>query len=233
MARFDYQGVDKNGRTVRGTTTAGSKEEVKAQLKDFGFREIRVKVKAAAPDPVEQPESPEGQFGDDYVQRLVDGDLGIQDAIDDDDIADMEWRRLEVIERVRGYRRKENVTIAITLIVVGVLAAYFIFDWMTAITAPQPRIIARSQSELLSFKDLYVDGDSLVFIVHAQSWNGNVRVDFKAWDPFGKVADSGMARLGYIGDHFGGSPEKSGTFRLKKTRYYETIEIRVSGDEDK
>jgi hypothetical protein len=233
MAQYDYQGVDKNGRTVRGTTTAGSKEDVKAQLKDFGFREIRVTAKVSTPKPVEQPGSPEEQLGDDYVQRLVDGDLGIHDAVDEEEAAEDEWRRLEVMQRVRRYRHKENVAIVITLIVVGALASHFIFDWMTTITAPQPRIITRSDSEMLSFQDLYVKDDTLFFIIHAQNWNGNVRVDFKAWDPFGKVADFRTARLGFIGDHYGGSPEKSGTFRLKKTRFYDTIEVRVSGDEDK
>ena len=232
MAQFDYQGVDKNGRSVRGTTTAQSEEDVKAQLKDLGFREIRVKARAADPETVELPGSPEEQFGD-AVQRPVEDDLGIQDTIDAEEAAEGELRRREVVERVRRYRHKENITIVITLIVVGVLASYFIFDKMTAITAPQPRIITRSQSELLTFQDLYVEGGSLVFIIHAENWNGNVRVDYRAWDPFGKVADFGTARLGFIGDHYGGSPEKSGTFRLKKTRYYETIEMIVSGDEDK
>jgi len=91
----------------------------------------------------------------------------------------------------------------------------------------------RSGSEMLSFKDVYVKGSDIVFIVFARNWNGNVRVDFKAWDPFENVVDFGTARLGFIGDHYGGSPEKSGTFKLKKTRYYETIEIRVNGDEGK
>ena len=231
MAQFDYQGVDKNGRAVRGTTTARSKEDVKAQLKDFGFREIRVKAKADDPETVELPGGPEE--GGDVVQSHLDDDIDIQDTVDAEEAAEDELRRREVAERVRRYRRKENITIVITLIVVGVLAAYFIFDKMTAITAPQPRIITRSQSELLTFQDLYVEGDSLAFIIHAENWNGNVRVEYKAWDPFGEVAGFGIARLGFIGSHYGGSPEKSGTFKLKKTRYYETIEIIVNGDEDK
>jgi hypothetical protein len=94
-------------------------------------------------------------------------------------------------------------------------------------------MIMRSSSEMLTFKDVYVKGGNLVFVIYAKNWNGNVRVDFRAWDPFDNVVDFGAARLGYIGVHFGGSAEKSGTFKLKKTRFYDTIEVRVSGDEGK
>ena len=86
---------------------------------------------------------------------------------------------------------------------------------------------------MLTFKDVYIRGRDLVFIVFSPNWNGNVRVDFKAWDPFGKEIDFGTARLGFIGEYYGASPEKSGTFKLKKTRFYERIEIVVSGDEKK
>ncbi len=233
MTKFDYVGVDKNGRTVRGSTTALTRDDVEAQLKEFGFREVRVKAQSTSQETVQLPSETEEPSADEFAPEPMRGDLGIQDVIDEEEAAEQDWRRLEVLGRVRRYRKKENVTIAVTLIVVGVLAVYFIFDRMTTITAPQPRIIMRSSSEMLSFKDVYVDGLTFVFVVHAKSWNGNVRVDFKAWDPFGEVAGFGTARLGFIGDHYGGSPEKSGTFNLKKTRYYETIEIRVSGDEGK
>jgi hypothetical protein len=39
---------------------------------------------------------------------------------------------------------------------------------------------------MLSFKDVYVKGQTLVFIVFAPNWNGNVRVDYKAWGPYVK-----------------------------------------------
>jgi hypothetical protein len=233
MKQYDYEGVDKNGRAVRGTTAASSKDDVRAQLKEFGFREIRVKTKRAAKSPVEQPQQVEEAPPVDLVQQLVDGDIGIEDPVDEEEAAQDEWRRLEVIARVRKYRHKENITIFFTLLIVGFLAIYFIFDRMTEIKAPQPKIITRSGSQSLSFKDVYVDGTDLVFIVYGKNWNGNVRVDFKAWDPFDEVAGFGTARLGFIGAHYRGSPEKSGTFKLKKTRYYDKIEIRVNGDEGK
>ena len=233
MKQYDYEGVDKNGRAVRGTTAASSKDDVRAQLREFGFREIRVKTKRAGKSPIEQPQQVEEAPPDDLVQQLVDGDISVEEAADEEEAEQAEWRRLEVIARVRKYRRKENITIFFTLVVMGILATYFIIDKMTEIKAPQPKIITRSGSEMLSFKDVYVDGMDLVFIVYGKNWNGNVRVDFKAWDPFNEVAGFGTARLGFIGDHYQGSPEKSGTFKLKKTRYYETIEIRVNGDEGK
>lgn len=86
---------------------------------------------------------------------------------------------------------------------------------------------------MLSFKDVYVKDQDLVFIVHSRSWNGNVRVDFQAWDALENRIDFGTARLGFIGEHYGGSSDKSGTFRLKKSRFYERIELLVSGDEGK
>jgi hypothetical protein len=152
---------------------------------------------------------------------------------DDEETAGDEWRRLEVVAKVRKYRRKENIVLAVSLVIVCALAAYFIYNKITEIAAPQPKIITRSNSEMLSFADVYVKGPDLVFIVYARDWNGNVRVDYKAWDPYGSVIDFGIARLGFIGDHYGGSPEKSGAIKLKKRRYYETIELLVSGDEDR
>jgi len=231
MKQYNYEGIDKSGRTVRGTTAAASKEDVKNQLKEFGFRDIHVRTKRTQEDSIEHSPPIEEAPPDDLVQKLVDGDISIEDELDEEEAAQDEWRRLEVIARVRKYRRKENIAIFVTLAVLGIVATYFIIDKMTEIKAPQPKIIMRSGSEMLSFKDVYVDGMDLVFIVYGKSWNGNVRVDFKAWDPFDEVADFGTARLGFVGDHYGGSPEKSGTFKLKKSRYYETIEIRVNGDE--
>ncbi|NQU09017.1 MAG: hypothetical protein HQ583_10665 [Candidatus Abyssubacteria bacterium] len=224
MKEFEYEGVDKNGRTVRGSTTAESVREVKAQLVEFGFTNIRVEEKGVAPAPMDQA-------GDDYIQRPVDGD--IEETPPEEEVEEDEWRRLEVLERVRRYRRKENIALAIILVVLGFLAAYFIYDKITEIPAPQPTIVTQSSSEMLTFKDVYIRGRDLVFIVFSPNWNGNVRVDFKAWDPFGKEIDHGTARLGFIGEYYGATPEKSGTFKLKKTRFYEKIEIVVSGDEEK
>jgi len=238
VKQYNYKGVDQNGNTVRGTTTGPSKGDVKAQLKEFGFTHIRVKEKVAAEraTPAPQGASPpqaEEEPRDDFVQKLIDGDVTIEDDMDEEEAAQDEWRRLEVIQRVREYRHKENITLAIILVVLISVVAYYIFSKMTEVKAPQPKIIAQSSSEMLSFKDVYVDGPDLIFIVYGKNWNGNVRVDFKAWDPFGEPTDRGIARLGFIGDYYGGSPEKSGAIRLKKTRFYETIEVRVSGDEGK
>jgi hypothetical protein len=233
MKQYDYEGIDKNGHAVHGTTAASSKDEVKAQLKEFGFKEIRVKKKRDAESPVELPRQDEEAPPVDLVQQLVDGDISVEDPADEEEAAEAEWRRMEVIARVRKYRRKENIVIFFTLVIVGFLAIYYVVNKMTEIKAPQPRIITRSGNELLTFRDVYVEGTDLVFMVYGKDWNGNVRVDYKAWDPFNEVAGFGTARLGFVGDHYGGSPEKSGTFKLKKTRYYDTIEIRVNGDEGK
>jgi len=236
MKQFDYEGVDKNGRTVRGTTAGVSLKAVKAQLKEFGFGKIHVEEKDASEARRRAPREEQETLADDFVQQLVDGDIEVEaraPADEEEEAEGGEWRRLEVLERVRKYRYRENIIILVMLIVLVSFAAYFIYDKMTNIPAPQPKIIMRSGSEMLSFKDVYVKGSDIVFIVFARNWNGNVRVDFKAWDPFENVVDFGTARLGFIGDHYGGSPEKSGTFKLKKTRYYETIEIRVNGDEGK
>ncbi len=234
MRKFNYEGVDKNGRTVRGTTAAESPEEVKAQLREFGFKDIEIKEKSASVGRREAPEKKKETLADDFARKFADDGIDMDELVSEEDEGEEdEWRRLEVLAKVRQYRRKENIIIAITLIILGTFASHYIYNKTTEIPAPQPKIIMRSDSGMLSFRDAYVRGNDLVFIVFAKNWNGNVRVGFKAWDPFEKVVDFGTARLGFIGDHFGGSPEKSGTFRLKKTRYYETIEIRVSGDEGK
>lgn len=231
MKQFDYEGVDRKGRTISGTTSAADKEEAKARLEKFKLREVHIKERGASKRQIDQPRHIEEPPPDDLIQKLVDGDIAVEETIGEEEADGDEWRRLEVLARVRNYRRKENITVVVTLIVFGVLAAYFMYDKATEVKAPQPKIITRSSNEMLTFKDVYVKGQDLIFVVYARNWNGNVRVDFKAWDPFENVAGFGTARLGFIGDHYGGSPEKSGTFKLKKTRYYETIEIRVSGDE--
>ena len=146
MKEFGYEGVDKNGRTVRGSTTAESVREVKAQLVEFGFTNIRVEEKGVAPAPMDQA-----------------GD--IEETSPEEKLEENEWLRLEVLERLRRYRRKENIVLAIILVVLGSLAAYFIYDKITEIPAPQPTIITHSSSEMLTFKDVYIRGRDLVFIV--------------------------------------------------------------------
>ena len=234
MKKFNYTGVDKTGRTVTGTTLAASEEEVKKQLIQFGFKKIRIKGEDAASAEIPPAEVQE-QPPDDFVQKLIDGDIQVEEPVSEEEAEIQEWERAEAFTRIRHHRQRENIALAITLVVIGIIAAYFIFNKLTEIPAPQPEIIMRSASEMLSFKDVYVKGQDLVFIVFSRNWNGNVRVDFKAWDPVDKKnpVDFGTARLGFIGDHYGGSPQKSGTFKLKKTRFYDRIEIAVSGDENK
>jgi len=232
MKKYNYTGVDKIGRTVNGSTLAASEEEVKKQLVQFGFKNIRIKAEEAASAEIPPTEVQE-QPPDDFVQKLIDGDIQIEEPVSEEEAELYEWERAEAFTRIRHHRRRENIALAITLVVIGIIAAYFIFNKLTEIPAPQPEIITRSASEMLSFKDVYVKGQDLVFVVFSRDWNGNVRVDFKAWDPVDKKnpVDFGTARLGFIGDHYGGSPQKSGTFKLKKTRFYDRIEIIVSGDE--
>jgi len=71
------------------------------------------------------------------------------------------------------------------------------------IGAPQPTISMRSGSQMLSFKDVYVKDNELHFTVSSRDWNGNVRVDFKAWDPFDEQIDFGTARLCHSSDERG------------------------------
>ncbi len=230
---FDYEGIDRTGSRVRGSTTGDSEKEVAEQLKAFGFSEIRVSEGVAPTVPIEKPSTAEASADDDSVRDPAGVDMEAAEDYDDELAEQEEWRRLDVLAKVRSYRRKENIAMAIAVVLVGAVVAFFLFDKTTEVRAPQPRIIMRSNSEMLSFKDVYVSGDNLIVVIYARNWNGNVRVDFRAWDPFDNVADWGAARLGYIGDHFGGAPEKSGAFKLKKTRFYDTIEVRVRGDEGK
>ncbi|UCD57048.1 MAG: hypothetical protein JSV16_14730 [Candidatus Hydrogenedentota bacterium] len=229
MAKFNYSGIDRYGRPISGSTAGTSEQEVRDQLVEFGFTNIRVEAEVQSPTHRERSERPDEQTPEDFVQKLVDGDIEVGEPVSEED----EWYRAEALARIRRYRRRENIALVVTLIVVGVAAAYFVYDRITHIPAPQPQILTRSGSELLSFKDVYVKGEDLVFVVFSRNWNGNVRVDFQAWDAFDNKIDFGTARLGFIGEHFGGSPEKSGTFKLKKTKFYEKIEILVSGDEGK
>ncbi len=233
MKKFNYQGVNAQGRVVTGSTTAANEQEVKAQLVKFGFKNIRVKEET--PSPVRSGPSgrADAQASDDFIQKPVDGDVEVGEPLSEEEAEEDEWYRAEAFAQIRRFRRRENIVLVISLILVGVFAAYFIYDKMTEIPAPQPQIITRSKSEMLSFKDVYVRGDDLVFVVFSRNWNGNVRVDFQAWDSFDNRVDFGTARMGSIGEHYGGSPEKTGTVKLKKYKYYERIELLVSGDEDR
>ncbi len=256
MKKFSYEGVDKNGRTVTGSTAAANEQEVKAQLKKFGFSNVRVheekahagqippsgkpsvpskkvSAPAASPSRVKQSAQPAEPMQEDFVQKLVDGDIEVGEPATEEEAEREAWYREEALERARKFRRRERIAMIISVVLVGVAAAYFIYDKLTEIPAPQPQIIMRSANEMLVLKDVYVKGPDLVFVVYSRNWNGNVRVDFQAWDAFDRRIDFGTARLGFIGEHYGGSPEKSGTFRLKKSKFYERIEILVSGDEGK
>jgi hypothetical protein len=225
MKTFTYKGIDRRGRTVTGTTTALNEREVRDQLAQFGFKNIRV-VEGSSDAPKEE------QLPADFVQKLVDGDLAVE-AKPEEGAEEDEWHRAEAIARTRRFRRRENVALVLTVIVLGTLAAYFIYDRLTALPAPEPTIIAESKSELLRFKEVYIKGEDLVFVIYGPRWNGNVRVDFQAWDPFDHKIDFGTARLGFVGAHYGGADEKSGAFKLKKRRFYERIELLLSGDEGK
>jgi len=215
-----------------------SREQVKAQLREFGFRKIQIKESRAASSQAEQPLPAAETADEDFVQKLVDGDIEIHapvegvEAEEEEDEED-EWRRAEALVRIRKHRRRENVALVITLIIVGVIAVIFIYDKMTKIDAPQPKIIKRTTNAMLSLEDAYVEDDTLIFVVFSANWNGNVRVDYQAWDVFDTRIDFGLKRLGHVGEYYGGSPRKSGAVKLKKFRYYDRIEVVVSGDEGK
>lgn len=233
MKNFNYQGVNTQGRTVTGSTTGANEQEVKAQLMKFGFKNIRVKEETPSPVRSGQSGRADEQGSDDFAQKLVDGGIEVGEPLSEEEAEEDEWYRAEAFVRIRRFRRRENIALVISLVLLGVFVSYFIYDKITEIPAPQPKIITRSKSEMLSFKDVYVKGDDLVFIVFSRNWNGNVRVDFQAWDSFDNRIDFGTARMGNIGEHYGGSPEKSGTVKLKKYKFYERIELLVSGDEDR
>jgi hypothetical protein len=233
MKEFSYQGTDRRGRAVTGTTAAENAQEVEAQLLKFGFSNIQIEATGARPQAEETKKAAAEKLPDDYVQKLIDGDIAIEQPATEEEAEEDEWRRAEVYAKVARRRRRENFALAIALVVIGLAAIYYIFEKATAITAPQPTIIMRSGSQMLSFKDVYVKGNELFFTIFSREWNGNVRVDFKAWDPFDEQIDFGTARLGHIGEHYGGSSEKTSAFKLKKSRFYERIEILVSGDEGK
>ncbi len=268
MKKFNYEGIDKRGRAVSGSTDGENEQEVKAQLVQFGFKNIRVTEEAPPPKSTKQAErakpapaskpaqaekpapagktpagsksvsgakpAPAGEpLPEDFVQKLIDGDIQIPEPAVEEETEEDEWYRAEAFARTRRYRYRQNVALIISLIVLGSIISYFVYDKLTEIPAPEPKIITKSQNELLSLKDVYIRGDDLVFVVYSRNWNGNVRVDFQAWDVFDTKIDSGTARLGFIGDHYGGSPQQSGTFKLKKSKFYERIELLVSGDEGK
>jgi len=235
MRKFTYEGVNKQGRTVTGTTMATNEHEVKAQLVQFGFSKITIKQDTDTPTEATRPArtAEKEQVPDDLVQKLIDGDIVVEEPAPEGEPEEDEWFQAEAFARIRKFRRRQNIALVITLIILGSVIAYFIYDRLTEIPAPQPTIITKSKSEMLSFKDVYVDGPDLVFVISARNWNGNVRVDYQAWDAFDTKIDFGIARLGFIGDHYGGSPEKSGAIRLKKYKFYERIELLVSGDEDR
>jgi hypothetical protein len=237
LKQFDYTGVDRRGRTVSGSTMAKTERDVEAQLLKFGFKNIRISDGSASASAVGQTDQAAEPMPADYVQKLIDGDIEIEAPAPQaegkqEEEAD-EWRRAEVLARVRKYRRRESIVLTVTLIIVGALAAYFVYNKITEIDAPQPKIVKRTSNALLSLEDVHVENGNLVFVVNGRNWNGNVRVDYRAWDAFGEKVDFGLKRMGFIGDHFRGSATKSGAFRLKKYRYYDRIEIVVSGDEGK
>jgi hypothetical protein len=233
VKEFSYEGVDRKGRSVSGTTSAESAAEVKAQLQKFGFSKINIREGGTEPVSAESSGSSPGKLGDDYVQKMVDGLIEVSEPATEEAAEEDEWRRADVIAKVKKRRRRENIGFGIIIAVLAIIVLYYVYDKATAITAPQPKIIMRSSSQMLTFKDVYVKDDQLFFTVFSRDWNGNVRVDFKAWDPFDEQIDFGTARLGYLGEHYGADPQKTSTFQLKKTRFYERIEILVSGDEGK
>lgn len=238
MKKFEYIGIDKNGLTTSGSTMGKSEKEVKAQLREFGFRKVRIKESRAASSQKEQPSPGEETADENFVQRLVDGDIEIDAPVEgaeaeEEEGEEDEWRRADTLARVRRHRRRENVALVITLIIVGVIAAIFIYDRMTKIDAPQPRIIKRTSNAMLSLEDAYVKDNTLIVVVFSRDWNGNVRVDYQAWDAFDTRIDFGIKRLGHVGEYYGGSARKTGAVKLKKYRYYDKIEVIVSGDEGK
>jgi hypothetical protein len=234
VREFSYEGVDRRGRPITGTTAAENAQEVKAQLQKFGFSDIKIQDTGARSASQGKPQSAaDEKLSDDYVQKMVDGLIDVSEPPTDQEAEEDEWRRAEVYAKIKKRRRRENIGLIIILIILSGVGSYFIYDKATAIKAPQPQIIMSSRSKMLSFKDVYVKDNQLFFTVFSRDWNGNVRVDFKAWDPFNEQIDFGTARLGFLGEHYGASPRKTSTFQLKRSRYYERIEIMVSGDEGK
>jgi hypothetical protein len=234
MKEFSYKGFDRKGRPVSGTTAAESAQEVRVQLQKFGFTDIKIREAGSQSAPqAEKPTPSEEKLPDDYVQRMVDGLIDIDRAATEQEAEEDEWRRADVIAHVKRRRRRENIGLIITVAVIALLAIYYIYDKATAITQPQPQFVIRSDSPMLTLKDVFVKGNELYFTVFSRDWNGNVRVDFKAWDPFDRQVDFGTARMGYIGEHYGANPEKTSAFSLRKHRFYERIEVVVRGDEGK
>ena len=233
MKEFSYKGFDRKGRPVSGQTTAESAQEVRAQLQKFGFTEIKIREAGTQPVPQAEPTPAEEKLPDDYVQRMVDGLIDIDQPASGQEAEEDEWRRAEVIAQVKRRRRRENIWLIVAVAVIGLLVIYYIYDKATAITQPQPQFIIRSESPMLTLKDVFVKDNDLYFTVFSRDWNGNVRVDFEAWDPFDQRVDFGTARMGYIGEHYGANPEKTSAFSLRKYRFYDRIEVVVKGDEGK
>lgn len=233
MKEFSYKGFDRKGRPVSGTTAAESARDVRAQLQKFGFSEFKIWEAGTQPLPQAEPTPAEEKLPDDYVQRMVDGLIDIDQPATEQEVEEDEWRRAEVIAQVKRRRRRENIGLIVIVAVIALLIIYYIYDKATAITQPQPKFIIRSESPMLTLKDVFVKGDELYFTVFSRDWNGNVRVDFEAWDPFDQRVDFGTARMGYIGEHYGANPEKTSAFSLKKHRFYDRIEVVVGGDEGK
>jgi hypothetical protein len=233
MKEFSYEGTDRKGRPITGTTAAENAQEVRAQLQKFGFSDIKIKDAGAQPKTAEKVKPAADKLGDDYVQKMVDGLIDVSEPAPGEEAEEDEWKRADAIAKVKKRRRRENIGFGVIIAILAVLGLFYLYDKATAISAPQPQIIMKTGSQMLSFKDVYVRDNQLFFTVYSRDWNGNVRVDFKAWDPFDQQVDFGTARLGYLGERFHASPEKTSTFQLKKTRYYERIEIMVSGDEGK
>jgi hypothetical protein len=226
MKDFAYEGLDKNGRLVRGSTAGTDEQQVRKQLKRFGFTNIRIEEQVGS-------QTFGDQFSGGFGRESDAADVGASDPFEGHEIDEEEWKRADALARARRHRHRENIALVISLILIGTFAAYFLYDKLTEIPAPQPTIITNTTSEMLSLKDVYVKDGNLVFIVYSRNWNGNVRVDFQAWDAFDNRIDFGTARVGFVGEYYGASPEKSGAVRLKKNRFYERIEVLVSGDEDR
>ena len=226
MKTYTYEGIDKNGRLVRGSTAGTDERQVKAQLAEFGFKNIRVEQQVAS-------ESYGARASGDYAEEPMGSDFGYGEPVEEEEADEDEWKRADALARAYRFRRRENIALIISLILVGAVAAYLVYDKMTEMPAPQPEILVNSSSGMLSLKDVRLQDGNLVFVVYSRNWNGNVRVDFQAWDAFDNRIDFGTARVGFVGEYYGGSPERSGAIKLKKSRFYERIEILVSGDEDR
>ncbi len=93
MSNFRYEGIDPQGRPIKGSTSGENKKEVIAQLRTFGFKKIRIKEEQDLPAQTEEV-PPE-----DLVQRLADGDRLIDDPVSEEEEDEDEWRRADALAR--------------------------------------------------------------------------------------------------------------------------------------